>query len=317
VLWFDTSYIPIKDKLGEPATVIQIATDITEAEIASRKLQEDSLKSAKEQEAVVEALAIGLNKLSTGDLSHRIENNFSEAYQKLKLDFNSAINKLSKTLEQISGATININTGAAEMSQASDDLSQRTENQAAALEETAAALDEVTATVQNSAKATEDVRNAAIEARADAESGGQVVRETVDAMSDIKDSSEKISQIISVIDEIAFQTNLLALNAGVEAARAGEAGRGFAVVASEVRALAQRSSDAAKDIKDLIVASSESVEKGVVLVDKTGAALDSIMSKVTNMNELVSEIASSASEQSTTIVEVTSRKLFYVRFEFQ
>lgn len=304
VLWFDTSYIPIKDKLGEPATVIQIATDITEAEIASRKLQEDSLKSAKEQEAVVEALAIGLNKLSTGDLSHRIENNFSEAYQKLKLDFNSAINKLSKTLEQISGATININTGAAEMSQASDDLSQRTENQAAALEETAAALDEVTATVQNSAKATEDVRNAAIEARADAESGGQVVRETVDAMSDIKDSSEKISQIISVIDEIAFQTNLLALNAGVEAARAGEAGRGFAVVASEVRALAQRSSDAAKDIKDLIVASSESVEKGVVLVDKTGAALDSIMSKVTNMNELVSEIASSASEQSTTIVEV-------------
>lgn len=303
-LWLDASYIPIKDKEGKPVSVIEIATDITDTELASQKLQEENLASSKEQEIVVNALAVGLNKLSTGDLTHRISDEFSEDYLKLKLDFNSAINKLSETLGQIAGSTININTGAAEMSQASDDLSQRTENQAAALEETAAALDEVTATVQNSAKATDDVRQAAMDARTDAENGGQVVQETVSAMSEIKDSSEKISQIIGVIDEIAFQTNLLALNAGVEAARAGEAGRGFAVVASEVRALAQRSSDAAKDIKDLIIDSSESVEKGVILVDRAGTALDNIMTRVTNMNELITEIASSASEQSTTIVEV-------------
>ena len=192
------------------------------------------------------------------------------------------------------------------MSTASDDLSKRTENQAAALEETAAALDEVTATVQQTAKAAGDARATVTSARADAEAGGLIVSDTVSAMGSIKESSEKISQIIGVIDEIAFQTNLLALNAGVEAARAGEAGRGFAVVASEVRALAQRSSDAAKDIKDLISTSSQHVQRGVTLVDETGKALDKIVSQVANVDTLVSDIASSANEQATGLAEINS-----------
>jgi len=209
-------------------------------------------------------------------------------------------------MQKIVKASGNIQNGGVEMSQASDDLSKRTENQAAALEETAAALDEVTATVQQTAKAAADAHQAVTSARGEAESGGVVVRETVSAMGSIKESSEKISQIIGVIDEIAFQTNLLALNAGVEAARAGEAGRGFAVVASEVRALAQRSSDAAKDIKDLISASRGHVETGVSLVDQTGEALDKIVAQVASLDTLVSDIASSATEQATGLAEVNS-----------
>ena len=224
----------------------------------------------------------------------------------LRNDFNAAVDKLNTTINRVSTSVENIQSGANEMSQSSDDLSERTENQAAALEETAAALDEVTATVKETAKAAEEARSVVTSARSDAESGGHVVRDTVDAMDSIKDSSDKISQIIGVIDEIAFQTNLLALNAGVEAARAGEAGRGFAVVASEVRALAQRSSDAAKDIKGLISASAEHVQKGVKLVDQTGTALDAIVDQVANIDSLVSDIAASANEQATGLAEVNN-----------
>jgi methyl-accepting chemotaxis protein len=192
------------------------------------------------------------------------------------------------------------------MSQASDDLSRRTEQQAATLEQTAAALDEVTATVKKTASGAAEANTLVNETRANAEHSGDVVRAAVGAMGQIEGSSKQISQIIGVIDEIAFQTNLLALNAGVEAARAGDAGRGFAVVASEVRALAQRSADAAKEIKQLISASSSQVESGVKLVGETGEALKRIGERVGQVSLLVKEIAASAQEQATALSEVNT-----------
>ncbi len=307
VLWLDATYNSIKDQqTGKPYKVIKIATDITDVQTA--KIQQETLleETAKSQALVVEQLASGLKLLSGGDLVSKIETVFPAEYEQLRADFNAAIEQLNGTIQKVSTTVVSIQNGAIEMSQASDDLSKRTENQAAALEETAAALDEVTATVKETARAAEEARNVVTSARSDAETGGNVVRETVDAMGSIKESSEKISQIIGVIDEIAFQTNLLALNAGVEAARAGEAGRGFAVVASEVRALAQRSSDAAKDIKDLISASAQHVQTGVKLVDQTGAALEKIVTQVANVDSLVSDIAASATEQATGLAEVNS-----------
>ena len=189
---------------------------------------------------------------------------------------------------------------------AADDLSKRTEQQAASLEETAAALDQITATVRRTAEGAQQASRAVSVARTDAERSGVVVKEAVSAMARIESSARQISQIIGVIDEIAFQTNLLALNAGVEAARAGDAGRGFAVVASEVRALAQRSADAAKEIKSLISASSQEVETGVKLVGDTGDSLSGIVAKVLEISDLVGEIAASAQEQAGGLNEVNA-----------
>ncbi|MBP7650287.1 MAG: methyl-accepting chemotaxis protein, partial [Phenylobacterium sp.] len=189
---------------------------------------------------------------------------------------------------------------------ASDDLSRRTEQQAASLEETAAALDEITATVKKSADGASHARAVVQTAKTGAADGGEIVRQAVLAMGEIEKSSTQISQIIGVIDEIAFQTNLLALNAGVEAARAGEAGKGFAVVASEVRALAQRSAEAAKEIKALISASSTQVGSGVQLVGKTGQALEMLVAQVDEIDGLVGEIAASAKEQATGLNEVNA-----------
>lgn len=305
-IWIDASYNSVKDERGVPYKVIKIASDVTAVEMARIKHEKDAAEQARIQDQVVRGLANGLKALSEGNLSEQITEPFSHEYEQLRHDFNSAIEKLQMTMQKIVKASGNIQNGGVEMSQASDDLSKRTENQAAALEETAAALDQVTATVQQTARAAADAHQAVTSARGDAESGGIVVKDTVSAMGSIKESSEKISQIIGVIDEIAFQTNLLALNAGVEAARAGEAGRGFAVVASEVRALAQRSSDAAKDIKDLISASRNHVDTGVSLVDQAGEALDKIVSQVSSLDTLVSDIASSATEQATGLAEVNS-----------
>lgn len=300
-------YIKRGDEIGQIAgSLQQFRDDLSEAEDVRHQQQKEIEKNTRAQSRVVEGLAGGLKALSDGNLIETLNNEFDPEYEQLRADFNSANTTLKGTMTKILQASNNIQNGAVEMSMASDDLSKRTENQAAALEETAAALDEVTATVQQTAKAAADAHQAVTSARNDAESGGIVVKDTVTAMGSIKDSSEKISQIIGVIDEIAFQTNLLALNAGVEAARAGEAGRGFAVVASEVRALAQRSSDAAKDIKDLISASRHHVETGVSLVDQTGEALDKIVSQVASLDTLVSDIASSATEQATGLAEVNS-----------
>jgi methyl-accepting chemotaxis protein len=262
--------------------------------------------SARELEAVMNAVAHGLERLSEGQLTFRINETFPEAYEALRRDFNGAIDKLEQTLKGVAEAAGAIGSGTTQISEAAEDLSKRTEQQAASLEETAAALDEITATVRKTADGAEHARNLVADAKASAERSGEVVGTAVAAMDEIESSARQISQIIGVIDEIAFQTNLLALNAGVEAARAGDAGKGFAVVASEVRALAQRSAEAAKDIKTLISSSSEQVSRGVDLVSQTGQALQTIVSQVGEITGIVSEIASSAQEQSTGLQQVNT-----------
>ena len=204
----------------------------------------------------------------------------------------------------ITSNTAGIQTGSVEIATAADDLAGRTERQAAALAETAAALAQIGATVDQTAQGASEARGIVAMAMTDADQGGTVVRGAVAAMGAIEQSAQKIAQIIGVIDEIAFQTNLLALNAGVEAARAGDAGRGFAVVASEVRGLAQRSAEAAKDIKALIFASSAQVGKGVEQVAQTGKALERIQARVADINALVAKIAASAQHQATSLSEV-------------
>jgi methyl-accepting chemotaxis protein len=262
--------------------------------------------AAKQQAFVVESVATGLATLSDGDLVFRLNTAFAPEYEKLRGDFNAAMDKLQDTMKVIAANTQGIRGGGEEISQAADDLSRRTEQQAASLEETAAALDQITATVRKTADGANEASTVVGTAKADAEHSGQVVRQAVEAMSAIEQSSHQIGQIIGVIDEIAFQTNLLALNAGVEAARAGDAGRGFAVVASEVRALAQRSADAAKEIKTLISASSQQVASGVDLVGETGKALERIVKQVNQINGVVTEIAASAQEQATGLNQVNT-----------
>ncbi len=305
-VWIQASYNPVLDEHGKPFKVIKFATDVTAQELeAARQIAARDAAEA-EQTGVVSALADGLKSLAGGDLTTRIQAAFEGRYLQLKTDFNAAVDSLRQAMSGISDATGGLRTGSDEIASASDDLSRRTEQQAASLEETAAALDEITATVKRSAEGARQAATSAGEARADAARSGDVMRDAVAAMSQIEQSSAQINQIIGVIDEIAFQTNLLALNAGVEAARAGDAGRGFAVVASEVRALAQRSAEAAKEIKVLISASSSQVSQGVRLVGETGAALDHIVESVAEIDTLISEIAASSQEQAIGLSQVNT-----------
>jgi methyl-accepting chemotaxis protein len=310
-----------KDEIGEMAGAVQGFKDAAiekirleqEAADMRRQADEDRVRAeavqaeaARQQALVVEGVATGLDKLSSGELTFRITEPFAAEYEKLRADYNEAMTQLQDTMKVIAASTQGIRSGTEEISQASDDLSKRTEQQAASLEETAAALDEITATVRKTAEGASHAREVVSTARTDAEHSGHVVRDAVAAMTGIEQSAQQISQIIGVIDEIAFQTNLLALNAGVEAARAGDAGRGFAVVASEVRALAQRSADAAKEIKALISTSTAQVEQGVSLVGQTGEALNRIVDQVADINTVVSEIAASAQEQATGLHQVNT-----------
>ncbi|MFA1625562.1 methyl-accepting chemotaxis protein [Rhizobium mongolense] len=251
-------------------------------------------------------LAANLKMLADGDLTIRISEMFDPDFEALRSDFNSAVAQLCRTLSKVAGSTGGIDSGSNEIANSAHDLARRTEQQAAALEQTAAALDEITANVASSSKRAEEARKVAAEANASAATSGQIVTQAVDAMSRIEQSSNEISNIIGVIDEIAFQTNLLALNAGVEAARAGEAGKGFAVVAQEVRELAQRSAKAAKEIKALIQTSSCEVATGVELVSKTGGALKQIGELVVVINRHVDAIAVSSREQSVGLAEINT-----------
>ncbi|MBX9614875.1 MAG: HAMP domain-containing protein [Caulobacteraceae bacterium] len=309
----------LKDEVGEIARAVEVFKDggverlRLQAEAASLKEQIDerhrqaeaaSQIAGQEQQDVVDALAMALNSLASGDLTSRIDARFEGRYGQIKTDFQSAVDSLRDAMTSISATTGGIRRGVGEIASGFDDLSRRTEQQAASLEETAAALDEITATVRQSAEGARDASVSASGARGAAARSGEVMREAVVAMTEIQASSGKITNIISVIDEIAFQTNLLALNAGVEAARAGDAGRGFAVVAQEVRALAQRSAEAAKEIKALIASSSSQVERGVTLVGQTELALTDIVDKVAEIDGLISEIAQSSQEQATGLAQV-------------
>ncbi|HXQ14051.1 MAG TPA: methyl-accepting chemotaxis protein, partial [Caulobacteraceae bacterium] len=276
------------------------------ADEAREKTEAERARAAQLQAQVVGDLATGLSRLADGVLTFRLSEPFSAEYEKLRSDFNAAMEQLQDTMKIVAANTAAIRSGTGEITQASDDLSRRTEQQAASLEETAAALDQITATVRKTAQGAGEARDVVSQAKTDAEHSGAVVREAVSAMAEIETSAQQISQIIGVIDEIAFQTNLLALNAGVEAARAGDAGKGFAVVASEVRALAQRSAEAAKEIKALISASSQQVDKGVNLVGETGKALERIVTQVAQINGVVAEIAASAQEQATGLQQVNT-----------
>ena len=311
-----------KDEIGEMAQAVLVFHDAAvenarlEREAAEHRAMADderahseqAQREAIEQERTVVARSIGsaLSKLAAKDLTYRMPTDIPDAYRKLQADFNAAIEHLEEAMTSVTGSARAIDSGTREISSASDDLSRRTEQQAASLEETAAALDEITATVRKSAEGAGHAREVVAAADKDAKQSALVVRQAVEAMGAIAKSSQQISQIIVVIDEIAFQTNLLALNAGVEAARAGDAGRGFAVVASEVRALAQRSAGAAKEIKGLISTSSTQVSRGVELVAQTGKSLERIMAQVTEINTVVAEIAAGAHEQATGLQQINT-----------
>jgi methyl-accepting chemotaxis protein len=259
--------------------------------------------AAAQQAKIIETLAHGLETLASGNLAHRITD-FPEAYAQVRDDFNQAMARLQETIKAIAGAVREVSNATSEISASTTDLSQRTEEQAASLEETSAAMEEMLATVRKNADNARHASSAAGQTKAIADRSGQVVAQAVDAMALIEQSSSKVTEIIGVIDDIARQTNLLALNAAVEAARAGDAGRGFAVVASEVRNLAQRSSQAAKDVKQLITVSGEQIKGGVDLVKRTGGSLTEIVQSIKEVADLVQDIAAACAEQATGIAEV-------------
>ncbi|MBU2865869.1 methyl-accepting chemotaxis protein [Pacificibacter marinus] len=302
----DGTLCPVKDASGKPFRIILLGTDITENERALRDAQIEQEKMKAEQDKVVESLRVGLKRLADGDLTNTITEPFSQDYETLRHDFNLAMTNLLGAMSSVVENAGMIRGEASEISTAADNLSQRTEQQAATLEETATALDQLTSSVSSAAEGANQASEMVASAKANAEASGVVVQEAVEAMSEIETSSNQISKITSVIDDIAFQTNLLALNAGVEAARAGEAGRGFAVVASEVRALAQRSSEAAREINDLISKSGSLVKRGVGLVGQTGDALKGIVRSVSEIANNVSEIAESSREQSSGLAEINA-----------
>ncbi len=309
------------DEIGEMAAAVEVfrANAVTTRRLEQEATTQRDLTESERQknadaervksQAMVQAtsgLGRGLKHLADGDLSFKLNEPFAEDFEVLRSDFNGAVSQLAATLQAVAEATGNIDTGSREVSSSADDLSKRTEQQAASLEETAAALDQITVNVANSSKRADEARKIALAANESAAQSGNVVASAVDAMERIQQSSNEISNIIGVIDEIAFQTNLLALNAGVEAARAGDAGKGFAVVAQEVRELAQRSAKAAKEIKDLIRNSSAEVHNGVKLVSETGEALKTIEDYIVTVNQHMDSIATSAKEQSIGLAEVNT-----------
>ncbi|MDT3687575.1 MAG: methyl-accepting chemotaxis protein [Pseudorhodoplanes sp.] len=309
-----------RDELGEMARAVlvfrdaaiekarleaQAAEDRRQAEEERQRNEAAKAEAARQVAQVVDGLGRGLERLAQGDLTYRVRENWADEYRKIQGDFNGAIDQLHETLKAIADSTREVSNAASEISSSTTDLSQRTEEQAASLEETSASMEEISATVKKNAENAQHANNLTKETWGIADRGGAVVAEAVSAMARIEESSRKISDIISVIDEIARQTNLLALNAAVEAARAGEAGRGFAVVASEVRSLAQRSSQAAKDIKDLITNSSTQVKEGVDLVNRAGNSLNDIVQSIKQVADLVADIANASTEQASGLEQIT------------
>ena len=292
----------------EQSHVSEAAKAATAAAAAQERLGNDVLRAADEavRISVVQSIGEGLGQLAQGDLTARLDSDFPAEYAKLRDDFNNAASRLQTAMLSVVGKAHVMDAGAGEIVRASSELASRTEQQAAVVEEAAAALDEIASTIRRASEGARVAEQMVSAARSGAEESGVVMEQAITAMSAIEGSAREIDQISGVIDEIAFQTNLLALNAGVEAARAGDAGRGFAVVASEVRALAQRSAHAAKEIKLLVQTSSRHIETGVSLVGQTGDALSKIITQVSEVSAQVAEITASSREQSESIAGINT-----------
>ena len=278
--------------------------DLMQEERAALEAEREAAE--RRQGQAVKAVGEALSRLAAGDLSARVEGDLAPEFDRLKSDFEQAAAALAEAMRGVEQTAGDIRSSADDIARSAEDLSQRTEQQAATLEQTAAAVEELTGAVGRTAQSAREVSSRVGEASAEAERSGQIVTRAAEAMTKIEAQSQQVNQILGMIDEIAFQTNLLALNAGVEAARAGDAGKGFAVVAQEVRALAQRSAEAAREIKSLITESSRQVSEGVDLVGQTGEALRGIVDKVDGIDTLVNAIAASASEQATALGQVNS-----------
>jgi methyl-accepting chemotaxis protein len=315
----DVPAVADRDEIGEMARAVvvfrdaavdkeRMAGEAAEQQRSSEEAQEAAAdaqrRNAEVQAQVIGALKTGLGQLSAGDLTFRLADGFPAAYAEIRDEFNHTVARLRETIEALSASTREVAGAANEISSSTTDLSQRTEEQAATLEQTSASLEEISTVVGRNAENAQQASASAGNARAIADRNGKVVAKAVEAMARIEDSSRRIADIIGVIDEIARQTNLLALNAAVEAARAGEAGRGFAVVAAEVRSLAQRSSQAAKDIKALITSSAGEVEDGVELVNTAGTALTEIVAAIAAVADTVSGIASASAEQADGLAQI-------------
>lgn len=290
-----------KHELGRMARALLVFRD-TQIERQESSAERAALRAQQDQ--VVNTMKSELAKLADGDLSGQLLQPFASEYEELRSNFNDAVSALQSAILRVAETAKRIGSTAGANNTATAELSQRTENQAATLEETAAALDELTASVKSAAEHAKSVDRSVTRARSEATKNGEIVAQAVRAMDEIEQSSKQITQVIGVIDDIAFQTNLLALNAGVEAARAGESGKGFAVVASEVRALAQRSADAAKEISGLIENSSRHVTQGTQLVGNAGDALSEIITQVNEISSMTSQIATSAEEQAIGLSEI-------------
>ncbi|MDX3929612.1 MAG: methyl-accepting chemotaxis protein [Shinella sp.] len=307
------------DELGQIARALEVFRDNAakkieyEREVSARNAETEAERArndAEKQEMdrqiefAVNALAAGLGRLAQGDLSRQIETPFTGRLEQLRQDFNGSLERLQQTLDEIRTNALSIQRNGAEMLQSADALSRRTEAQAASLEETAAAVDQITTTVRSSAERAQEANLKVAETKRSADNSAAVVGSAIAAMGRIEEASRQIEQIIEVIDDIAFQTNLLALNAGIEAARAGDAGKGFAVVAQEVRELAQRSAEAAREIKGLINKSTDEVSSGSHLVQETGAVLASISEQIVAVSQYVDMIATANRDQSAALQEV-------------
>jgi len=292
-----------KDEIGSLSSAL---VGLKEAVQSGEDLRVSQQQKSIEQASAIELMSKSLARLSEGDLSQPLNQSMGKDYERLRVDYNSALSRLNETLSSLTDISQTMEDRAASISTSSESLSTDANMQAATLEESVAAIDELAATARQNLETANTVQGLVLDAKADVDHNSGVVEETIKARENLRKSSEEISAIIGLIEDISFQTNLLALNAGVEAARAGESGKGFAVVAAEVRALAQRSSDAASEIKSLVTESTRQVETGVKLVSETSGVISTVFKKVDEVNQQMKTVSEAVSDQTTTVEHLNS-----------